>query len=169
MTTRLLIIGAIALSLLLAGCGKGSPKDASDWSYSPPDGFKQDENQHKNGATWFMGPKDDGFTANLEFNAGTNSKDTAKQIGEQTLNKWKANSDITVKEQEAFTIPDSDAYTWLITKKLPTGLLAEQRQFTVMKNGIVVQITLTASANAFSKYDQALADSLQSFKWGKQN
>jgi len=98
--------------------------------------------------------------------AGTNSNDSAKQIGEQTLSKLTTSSGVTVKEQEAYTIPDSDAYTWLITKKLPNGLVAEQRQFVVIKNGIVVEFTLSAAESAFGKYDQVLADSLQTFKWG---
>jgi hypothetical protein len=168
MMTRCLFVGAVAGSVLLVsliGCGKGSPKDTSDWTYTPPDGFKQ-QDKDKNGATVFLGPRDDGFTANLMVKAGTNSNDSAKQIGEQTLSKLTTSSGVTVKEQEAYTIPDSDAYTWLITKKLPNGLVAEQRQFVVIKNGIVVEFTLSAAESVFGKYDQVLADSLQTFKWG---
>ena len=119
MTRSLPFFSVIAFTILLAGCGKGSPKDASDWSYSPPDGFKQQDKQSKNGATVFLGPREDGFTANLQVNAGTNTTDKAKQIGEQTLAKLTSSSGVTVKEQEDYTIPDSDAYTWLITKQLP--------------------------------------------------
>lgn len=178
MTTKFLLLGIVAL-VAIAGCGNssgpsgpggpssgGSPKDASDFSYNPPDGFKQQDKQRK-GATVFLGPKDDGFTANLQVISGTNNKDSAKQLGEQTLKKLTSSSGVTVKEQEPYTIPDSDAYTWVITKSLPTGITAEQRQFVVMKNGIVIEFTMTAAQSAFSKYDQALADSLQSFKWGR--
>lgn len=176
MIARTFLVGCVAM-LAIAGCGNsgspgggsggsGTPKDPGDFVYNPPDGFKQQDKQRK-GATVFLGPKDDGFTANLQVISGTNSKDSAKQLGEQTLAKITTSSGVTVKEQEAYTIPDSDAYTWLITKKLPTGIDAEQRQFVVMKNGIVIEFTMTASEKAFSKYDQVLADSMQTFKWGK--
>jgi hypothetical protein len=170
MLSRRLLLGC-AIMFALAGCGSshngGSPKDPSDFQYNPPEGFKQSDKQAKNNGTYFLGPKDDGFTANLLVNSGTNSKDTAKQIGEQTLKKLASSSGVTVKEQEPYTIPDSDAYTWSISKALPTGITADQRQFVVMKNGIVIEFTMTASEKVFQKYDQALADSLQSFKWGK--
>lgn len=165
MTHRPLLMACALIAVV--GCGKGSPKDPSDFMYNPPEDFKQQDKQAKNGATVFLGPKEDGFTSNLQVISGTNSKDNAKQIGEQTLAKLTSSSGVTVKEQEAYTIPDSDAYTWLITKDLPTGISAEQRQFVVMKNGIVIEFTMTGSAKAFSKYDQELADSLQTFKWGR--
>ena len=168
MTRRPLIVGisSLVFAAALLGCGSSSPKDSSDWSYNPPEGFKQ-QDKEKNGATVFLGPRDDGFQSNLLVKAGTNSKDNAKKIGEDTLARFKSDSSVTVKEQEPYTVPDSDAYTWLISKKLPSGVAASQRQFLVMKNGIVVEFTMTASDKEFTKYDQALADSLQSFKWGR--
>ena len=160
------LFGAIII-LALSGCGKGgSPKDATDWSYSPPDGFKQQDKQVK-GATVFIGPTDDGFRSNLQVLSGTNPKETAKDVADLALKKATATGNITVKEQEAYTVPDSDAYTWLIEKRLANGKNAEQRQFVVMKNGVAVLFTMTAAESAMPKYDQALADSIQTFKWGK--
>ena len=166
MSRHLLAGGLLLLTLALIGCGKGSPKDATDWSYNPPDGFTQQDKQVK-GATVFLGPVEDGFKTNLQVLAGTNPNEKAQHVAELALQKAQASGNVSVKEQEAYTIPDSDAYTWLISKKLPNGNVAEQRQFVVMKDGVAVLFTMTASEASMKKYDQALADSLQSFKWGK--
>jgi len=166
---RMLIGGLIGATFAfsLLGCGKGSPRDISDWSYNPPEGFKQQDKQVK-GATVFLGPRQDNFTANLQVLAGTNTAQTAKQIGESALGKITGSGGgVTVKEQEEYKIPDSDAYTWLVSKQLKNGNVAGQRQFVIMKNGIVVLFTMTASDKAMPQCDQALADSLQSFKWGR--
>ena len=156
----------IAIRATAIGCGKGSPKDTSDWTYNPPEEFKQ-QDQQKNGATVFLGPVDDGFKANLQVRAGTNSNQSAEQIGQDDLNKMKSDPDISVKEQEPYSLADSDSYTWLISKKLKNGNIAEQRQFIVKKNDVAVLFTLTSSEQSMSKWDQVLADSLKSFKWGR--
>jgi hypothetical protein len=155
----------VLFSIVVAGCG-GHPKDASDWSYTPPDGFKQQEKQER-GDTVFNGPMESGFPTNLRVKSGTNSVDNAEKIGKQTLVKVLALQGVTLKEQEPYTLADSDCYTWQVTRKLQNGTLASQRQFVVLKNGVAVLFTLTAPDSTFSKWDQALADSLQSFKWGR--
>jgi len=156
-----------ALLPVLVGCGNSSPKDSSDWTYNPPEEFKQQDKQ-KNGATVFLGPADEGFTANLQVKAGSNPNDNAQKIGEDTLAKFKQGSDVTVKEQEPYALADSDGYTWMITKKMPSGVVAAERQFVVVKNKIVVLFTLASSEKSMEKWDQVLADSLKSFKWGRQ-
>jgi len=155
------------LVLAAVGCssGGGSPKDADDFVYNPPAGLTQ-QSQQRNGNTVFEGPVEDGFKTTLQVKSdSTNS--SAEQFGKKTLQDVTAQGNVTVKEQEPFQIPDSDAYTWLIEKKGKSGKLAEQRQFVVVKNRIAVLFTMTAIESAMPKWDQALADSLQSFKWGK--
>jgi hypothetical protein len=163
---RRLFLG-VAVLFVIGGCGHGnsSPKDPSDFSYNPPDGFKQQDKQ-KNGATVFLGSTDDGIESNLIVRS-SNTRETAKQIGEETLAKLTVGSGVTVKEQVPYTLPDSDAYTWQISKTRPDGIVAAQRQFVVAKNGVAVEFTLTSSAKTIDAYDQALADSLQTFKWGR--
>ncbi len=144
----------------------GSPKDASDWSYTPPEGFQQ-QSQMDKGDTVFNGPKEDGFQTNLRVKGGTNPKQSAEQIGKDILQKISSQPSITVKEQEPYTLADSDCYTWLVAKKGKSGKVAEQRQFIVVKNGVAVLLTMTAPESTMSKWDQALADSLKSFHWGR--
>jgi hypothetical protein len=162
----LLSIAFVALSCSIVGCGSSSPKDTSDWSYNPPDEFKQQDKQNK-GATVFLGPIDDGFKANLQVEAQTNDSKTAQQIAQDALDKAKEQTDVTVIEQESYALADSDSYTWMISRKLPTGVVAEQRQFFVKKNKVVVRFLMTASEKSMPKWDQVLADSLKSFKWGR--
>lgn len=160
-----LFAASVAISCFVAGCGESSPKDSSDWSYNPPEEFKQQDKQN-NGATVFMGPADDGFKANLQVEAKTDDSKTAQQIAQDVLDKAKQEPNVTLKEQESYAIADSDSYTWLISRKLPTGVVAEQRQFFVKKNKVVVRFLMTASEKSMPKWDQVLADSLKSFKWG---
>jgi len=161
-------IFGLALLIGATGCGSEShPKDAGDWSYNPPADFTQQDKQ-KNGATVFLGPQDSGFTANLMVQAiGDQNKD-AKTLGQEVLTKATAQSGVTVKEQEPYSLGDSDAYTWLISRTGKNGLIAQQRQFIVKKNHVAVRFTLSASEKSMPKWDQALADSFQSFKWGRQ-
>lgn len=184
MVHRFIAIASVFTVLLLAGCSSsqqggsqqaglpgggsnsGSPKDASDWSYTPPDGLQEQKNQDR-GDTVFNGPTEDGFRTNLRVKGGTNSKDTAEQVGKDALQKITSQPSVTVKEQEPYQLADSDAYTWLVSKKSKSGKVAVQRQFIVMKNGIVVLFTMTAAESAIAKWDQALADSLKTFHWGR--
>ena len=152
--------------LLAAGCGDGHPKDESDWTYSPPPDFKQEAKERK-GATVFTAEKDHDFVCNLQVKAGTNPYDSAQKIGEMALQKTLMSNGATLKEKEPFQIPDSDAYTWLTTQNF-RGVQVSQRQFIVKKNRIVVLFTLTATTNLMDKYDQELADSIKSFKWGRE-
>ena len=115
----------------------------------------------------FLGPSDDGFKANLHVEAQTNDSKTAQQIAQDALDKAKEQTDVTVIEQESYALADSDSYTWMISRKLPTGVVAEQRQFFVKKNKVVVRFLMTASEKSMPKWDQDLADSLKSFKWGR--
>ncbi len=167
------------LSLMVTGCSSshqsgqagggqtsGAPKDASDWSYTPPEGF-QEQKQQTRGDTVFLGPTEDGFTSNLRVKGGTNNRQSSEQVGKEILQKITAQSGVTVKEQEPYSLSDSDAYTWLISKTGKSGKVASQRQFVVMKNGVVVLFTMTASDKSIGKWDQALADSLKSFHWGR--
>jgi hypothetical protein len=149
------------------GCSKsGPPKDASDWSYTPPDGLQQ-QSQQDRGDTIFNGPKESGFVTNLRVKAGMNPNQSAEQIGKDILAKIQAQPNVKVIEQEPYSLPDSDGYTWEVSKTSAKGNVADQRQFIVVKNGVVVLFTLTAAEAVFSKWDQALADSLKSFHWGR--
>ncbi len=159
---RRLIIPA---ALLLVGCGSGSPKDPSDFTYNPPDGFTQQDTKYKQG-TVFMGPTDSGFKSNLLV-VSNNTDKSAKDIGDEKLGKLKGDPTVTIKEQEPYQIPDSDAYTWRTGKTLKNGTMAGQRQFVVVKNRVEVEFTMTASDKLMDQCDQALSDSLKSFKWGR--
>jgi len=155
----------MALSYFVAGCGDGSPKDADDWSYSPPEEFKQQDKPNKN-KTVFLGPTDDGFQANLLVEAQTNDHQSAKEIADGVLDLAKKEHPVTVIEQEPYTLADSDCYTWLISRTGKSGRVAKQRQFFVKKNKVVVRFLMTASEKSMDKWDQVLADSLKTFKWG---
>ncbi|MDR3688195.1 MAG: hypothetical protein P4L46_02365 [Fimbriimonas sp.] len=161
------LAGTIAFAAVTAiGCGSSHPSNAGDWTYNPPEGFQQQDQQDR-GDTVFKGPIEDGFQTNLRVKSGTNQNQSAEQIGKDAVSKIASQPKVSVKEQEPYTLADSDCYTWLVTKEGKSGLLASQRQFIVKKNGVVVQFTLTAPDKSMSKWDQALADSLQSFKWGR--
>ena len=156
----------VAFSCFELGCGSSSPKDASDWSYDPPQELKQQDQQDK-GATIFNGPEEDGFRTNLRVEAKLNDSQTAQQVAEAVLDQAKKEHPLTVKEQEPYTLADSDCYTWLISRTGKSGIVAEQRQFFVKKNKVVVRFLMTASEKSMPKWDQVLADSLKSFKWGR--
>ena len=172
----LAIMGA-ALALISYGCSSpqnpeatantsGSPSNAGDWSYTPPEGFEEQKQQDR-GDTVFNGPKEDGFQTNLRVKGGTNDRQTSEQIGKDILKKILNQPNTTLKEEEPYTLADSDCYTWMVSRKGKSGKIAEQRQFIVSKKGIVVLFTLTAPESTMSKWDQALADSLKTFHWGR--
>ena len=163
----LVLVAALFLVIgSLLGCGDSAPKNETDWTYGPPADFKQ-QDKDKNGATVFLADKDQDFTAYLQVKAGVNPYDSPQKIAQVAIGKAVNANNATVKEQETYTIPDSEAYTWLITQ-IHNGIQVSQRQFIVKKNKIVVLFTLTATTNTMDRYDQELAESLKSFKWGRQ-
>ena len=168
MLKQFLVIAAVAsfLATALIGCSDSPPQSEDDWSYGPPADFKQ-QDKKKNNATVFIADTDQGFAANLQVASGTNPYDSAQKLGELAIEKAVQQNNATIKEKESYSIPGSDAYTWMITQ-VHNGVQVSQRQFIVKKNKIVVLFTLTATAKAMERYDQELADSLKTFKWGKQ-
>lgn len=115
----------------------------------------------------FTADTDQGFEANLQVKSGTNPYDSAQKIGESALKKTLYANMAKLKEKESFPVPDSDAYTWMTTQVF-RGVPVSQRQFIVKKNRIVVLFTLTATTKTMDRYDQELADSIKTFKWGRQ-
>ena len=168
MRKQFLLLATVASisATVLVGCGDSPPKDETDWTYSPPPDFKQQDKQ-KNGATVFIAEKDQEFAANLQVKAGIDPYDSPKKLAGIGMMKSVQTNHAVVKEQEPYSIPDSEAFTWL-TEQDYGGVPVRQRQFIVKKNKVVILFTLTATAKTMNKYDQELADSLKSFKWGRQ-
>jgi hypothetical protein len=140
------------------------------WSFEPPSGWRMEKPAEAQSSTiqWF-GPTKNEYTLNLRVRGAKYSGTSIDPLIADGKQSYAKDPDVVkiVSSKKVTVAGGGQGWTITLHRKMPNGLMLEQRQFVTVKTGRAIVITGSAPVTT-AVQDGPLFDKVRvSFRWDK--
>jgi hypothetical protein len=152
---------------LVAGAAERFTDKENGWSFEPPANWRVEKADNPPALSWY-GPQKKGYVLNLRVRLVRLKAESLDALIADTRAQYrKDKSVIKILKETRRTVSGSAEWTIALQRKMPNGMIIEQRQFLAVKSGKGFLLTGSLPA-ATAKEDGPIFDKVQgSFRWDK--
>jgi hypothetical protein len=167
---RALLLGFLAVVPAVALAGPRFVDKEGGWSFEPPTGWRMEKpgEGQPNALHWF-GPTKEDYTLNIRVRGAQYSGASIAPLIADGKKSYARDPDVTkiIGDKKVTVAGGGQGWTITVQRKMPNGLLLEQRQFVTIKTGRAIIITGSAPV-ATAAQDGPIFDKVRtSFRWDR--